>query len=80
MVLEMEETVPAWLAKRAHIAKHVERPNKNASKVLTLTNSSTFEFVSLQLSGHSIKLLIVINSYFNAANLSRQAHETNYFV
>ena len=35
LVLEMEETVlvPAWLAKRAHIAKHVERPNGDVSRL-----------------------------------------------
>lgn len=29
----MEKTVPAWLAKRAHLAKHVDYPNHRGSKV-----------------------------------------------
>ena len=33
LVLDMEKTVPAWLAKRAHLAKHVEYPNHRGSKV-----------------------------------------------
>ncbi|KAL9951394.1 hypothetical protein ACROYT_G044048 [Oculina patagonica] len=32
LVLEMEETVPKSIAKRAHVKKHVEYPNKNESK------------------------------------------------
>ncbi|KAL9951626.1 hypothetical protein ACROYT_G044327 [Oculina patagonica] len=32
LVLEMEETVPESIAKRAHVKKHVEYPNKDESK------------------------------------------------
>ena len=39
----MEETSPAWLAKRAHIAKHVEYPNKDTSRVFN-SNKSTHLF------------------------------------
>jgi len=33
MVLDMEETVPESFAKRANVTKHVEYPNRDASKV-----------------------------------------------
>ncbi|KAJ7328195.1 Transient receptor putative cation channel sub A member 1 [Desmophyllum pertusum] len=33
LVLDMEETVPESLVQRAHVDKHVEHPNKNASKL-----------------------------------------------
>ncbi|KAL9951616.1 hypothetical protein ACROYT_G044315 [Oculina patagonica] len=33
LVLDMEETVPESFAKRAHVKKHVEYPNKKASKI-----------------------------------------------
>ncbi|XP_067028260.1 transient receptor potential cation channel subfamily A member 1-like [Acropora muricata] len=33
LVLEMEEWVPSWLAKRANIGKYVEHPNQKSSKL-----------------------------------------------
>lgn len=39
LVLEMEEWVPSWLAKRANIAKYVEHPNQMSSKVLSTSQS-----------------------------------------
>ena len=35
----MEETVPESIAKRAHVKKHVEYPNKDESKVFSLRNN-----------------------------------------
>ena len=52
MVLYMEETIPEWLRKKAHIAKYVEYPN-NKSKVIhlfheTLYTGLTRSFISLK--------------------------------
>ena len=38
-MLEMEEWVPSWLAKRANIGKYVEHPNQKSSKVLSTSQS-----------------------------------------
>ena len=35
LVLDMEETSPEWLRKRAHMAKHVEYPNRTSKVFIT---------------------------------------------
>lgn len=44
-MLEMEEWVPSWLAKRANIGKYVEHPNQKSSKVLS--SSQSYRILSL---------------------------------
>ena len=44
--MEMEETVPESIAKRAHVKKHVEYPNKDESKVYNFTDDLSLKSFS----------------------------------
>lgn len=62
-MLEMEESVPSWLAKRANIGKYVEHPNQRSSKVLFTSQSYRILSFSILKLSFSVPTVWSVASY-----------------